>query len=279
MGGNGSGPVTGAPGRPPEDTPSGPARGAAGSVQSLERAFELLERMADAGGEVGLSELAAAAGMPLPTTHRLVQTLVTLGYVRRGASRRYAMGPRLIRLGDTASRLLGTWAQPYLAELVDLTGETANMAILDGDGVVYVAQVPSRHSMRMFTEVGRRVSPHCTGVGKAILSQLPQPRVVEILGRLGMPAVTERTITNLGALLRDLALTRERGYAVDDGEQEVGVRCVAMPLRGAPTPAAVSVSGPEGRVLPLFTSDGVVDRMRAVADRLTAALLDGQPGA
>ncbi|HWB35657.1 MAG TPA: IclR family transcriptional regulator C-terminal domain-containing protein, partial [Rugosimonospora sp.] len=96
---------------------------------------------------------------------------------------------------------------------------------------------------------------------------------------LGMPAVTERTITNLGALLRDLALTRERGYAVDDGEQEVGVRCVAVPLRGAPTPAAVSVSGPEGRVLPLFTSDGVVDRMRAVADRLTAALLDGQPGA
>ena len=141
----------------------------AGGVQSLERAFDLLERMADAGGEVGLSELSASSGLPLPTIHRLMRTLLASGYVRQQPNRRYALGPRLIRLGESASRLLGTWARPYLAELVEATGETANMALLDGDEVVYVAQVPSRHSMRMFTEVGRRVLPHSTGVGKALV--------------------------------------------------------------------------------------------------------------
>lgn len=131
--------------------------GASGGVQSLERAFDLLERMADAGGEVGLSELSASSGLPLPTIHRLMRTLVVCGYVRQQPNRRYALGPRLIRLGESASRLLGTWARPYLQRLVEETGETANMALLDGDEIVYVAQVPSKHSMRMFTEVGRRV--------------------------------------------------------------------------------------------------------------------------
>lgn len=133
--------------------------GSSGGVQSLERAFDLLERMADAGGEVGLSELSASSGLPLPTIHRLMRTLVVCGYVRQQSNRRYALGPRLIRLGESASRLLGTWARPYLARLVEETGETANMALLDGDEIVYVAQVPSKHSMRMFTEVGRRVLP------------------------------------------------------------------------------------------------------------------------
>ncbi|SCF75695.1 IclR family transcriptional regulator, acetate operon repressor, partial [Streptomyces sp. Ncost-T6T-2b] len=147
-----------------------------GGVQSLERAFDLLERMADAGGEVGLSELSASSGLPLPTIHRLMRTLVVCGYVRQQPNRRYALGPRLIRLGESASRLLGTWARPYLSRLVEETGETANMALLDGDEIVYVAQVPSKHSMRMFTEVGRRVLPHSTGVGKALLARHPRRR-------------------------------------------------------------------------------------------------------
>ncbi|MGH3326607.1 MAG: helix-turn-helix domain-containing protein, partial [Streptomycetales bacterium] len=88
----------------------GPANG----VQSLTRAFELLERMADAGGEASLSDLSAGTGLPMPTIHRLVRTLVAEGYVRQVPSRRYALGPRLIRLGETASRLVGSWARPYL---------------------------------------------------------------------------------------------------------------------------------------------------------------------
>jgi IclR family acetate operon transcriptional repressor len=243
----------------------------AGGVQSLERAFDLLERMADQGGEVGLSELAAGSGLPLPTIHRLMRTLVACGYVRQQANRRYALGPRLIRLGESASRLLGAWARPYLAELVEATGETANMALLDGDEAVYVAQVPSRHSMRMFTEVGRRVLPHSTGVGKALLAALPPGEVRALLARTGMPAATDRTITEPDVLLAELARVRERGYAVDDSEQEIGVRCLAVPVPDAPTAAAISISGPAGRVTDTAT-DTIVPVLREVAHRLAAAL-------
>lgn len=226
--------------------PGAPAR--SGGVQSLDRAFALLEHMAAAGGDVALSELATRSGLPLPTIHRIIRTLVSSGYVRQLPSRRYALGPRLIGLGESASRMLGAWARPHLAELVEQVGETANMATLDGDRVVYVAQVPSRHSMRMFTEVGRRVPVHSTGVGKALLAQLPPDRVAELLDRTGMPAETDHTITDPDVLTAELDRIRAQGYAVDDGEQEVGVRCVAVPVPDGPSMTAVSVSGPEARV-------------------------------
>jgi IclR family transcriptional regulator, acetate operon repressor len=240
-------------------------------VQSVERAFELLEAMAEAGGQTSLSELAATSGLPLPTIHRLVRTLVSSGYVRQLPSRRYALGPGLIRLGDSASRLLGDWARPHLADLVDHVGETANMAILDGDQVVYVSQVPSRHSMRMFTEVGRRVYAHCTGVGKALLAQLPPAQARALVIRAGMPAQTEHTITDPDVLAAELDRIRAQGYAVDDGEQELGVRCVAVPVRGGPAAAAISVSGPDTRVTREAVTR-VVPVLRAAASALSEEL-------
>lgn len=244
---------------------------ASGGVQSLERAFDLLERMADAGGEVGLSELSASSGLPLPTIHRLMRTLVACGYVRQQSNRRYALGPRLIRLGESASRLLGTWARPYLARLVEETGETANMALLDGDEIVYVAQVPSKHSMRMFTEVGRRVDAHCTAVGKALLAQLPPAEARRLLAEAGTPRQTPATITDVPTLLTHLDQVRAQGYALDEGEQEVGVRCVAVPLLGGPTRAALSVSGPEGR-LSAPVREEIVPVLQRTAAELVAVL-------
>ena len=223
-------------------------------MQSIERAFDLLELMADAGGEVALSELAETSGLPLPTIHRIMRTLVSSGYARQQPSRRYSLGPRLIRLGDTASRSLGSWARPYLAELTEATGETSNLAVLDGDQVVYVAQVPSQHSMRMFTEVGRRVDAHATAVGKAVLADLATDGVAQLLERSGMRAQTERTITSVSAMQDELARIREQGYAVDDGEREVGVRCYAVALPSAPAGAAISISGPEGRMTRMSTA-------------------------
>ena len=168
--------------------------------------------------------------------------------MRQNSNRRYALGARLIRLGETASRQFGTWARPLLTELVDEVGETANLAVLESDEVVYVAQVPSRHSMRMFTEVGRRLLPHGTGVGKAMLSRMAAEDVRALLARTGMPAFTPNTITDPDALIRHLTEVTTLGYALDESEQELGVRCVAVPLDGMPTLAAVSVSGPQGRL-------------------------------
>ncbi|WP_193374765.1 MULTISPECIES: IclR family transcriptional regulator [Nocardiopsis] len=226
----------------------GVPRARAGGVQSLDRAFALLEIMADAGGEISLSQLADSSGLPLPTIHRIIRTLVDNGYVRQLPSRRYALGPRLIGLGESASRMLGTWARPHLAQLVEELGETANLAMLDGDKVVYVAQVPSPHAMRMFTEVGRRVLPHSAGVGKALLAQLPPDEALATVRRTGMPAATDRTITTPEDFAEEMGRIRDRGYAIDDGEQEIGVRCLAVPVQGGPAMMAVSISGPEARV-------------------------------
>jgi IclR family acetate operon transcriptional repressor len=237
-------------------------------VQSLQRTFTLLECLADAGGSASLSEMAASSGLPLPTIHRLIRTLVTLGYVRQNSNRRYTLGSRLIRLGETASRQFGTWARPFLTELVDEVGETANLAVLEADEVVYVAQVPSRHSVRMFTEVGRRVLPHATGAGKAMLGRLPAQEVRSLLARTGMPSFTPNTITDPEKLIEHLAQIAEQGYALDESEQELGVRCVAVALVGTPAPAAVSVSGPDSR-LTKDVAERIVRTVQHVANKLS----------
>lgn len=245
-----------------------------GTVQSVARAFSILEILGDRGGQASLSELAEIMGLALPTVHRLVRTLVTLGYVRQLPSRRYALGPGLIRLGDQATSLLAAWARPTLEELEHAAQETANLAILDGDKVAYVAQVPSRHQMRMFTEVGRRVYAHSTGVGKALLSQLPDGDVLAIVRRTGMPRFTDTTHTSEESLLADLASIRQRGYSIDEGEQEVGVRCFAVAVPGAATPTAVSVSGPETRVT-LASAEWMVPALRRASERLASPLDNG----
>jgi IclR family acetate operon transcriptional repressor len=247
----------------------------ASGVQSVERALTLLETLADAGGELSLTQMAAVAGLPLPTIHRLVRTLVDRGYMRQLPSRRYSLGPRLINLGDRASGMLAEWARPRLADLVSALGETANLSMLDGDKVAYVAQVQSPHPMRMFTEVGNRVALHSTGVGKVLLAQLNERDLVMIVQRIGLPALTPTSIINVEAFLAEIRAARERGYAVDDEETQIGVRCVAVPLLGGPSTFALSVSGPAVRM----TSELIqraVPLLQSAADGLVADLTRGQ---
>lgn len=250
-------------------------RVASGGVQSVERVFELLELITDAGGEVTLSELSSSTDLPLPTIHRLLRTLVARGYARQLPNRRYALGPRLIRLGEGANKQLGALAMPQLRDLVDQLGETSNMAVLDGDMVVYIAQVPSQHSMRMFTEVGRRAHTHDTGVGKAMLAGLSDDVVRGIVTRVGMPTHTDKSIGNVEDLLAELEKIRERGYSIDEQEQELGVRCFAMAVPDAPTPTAISVSGPVARVDESFAERAVpnlTDAAQAISKELNRSV-------
>lgn len=240
-----------------------------GGVQSLERAFSILETIADTGGVITLSQLAADTGLPLPTIHRLVRTLVDLGYLRQEPSRQYSLGPRLIRLGETTSRRLATWARPHLSAVVSELGESVNLAMLDGDQIVYVGQVmPSQNSMRMFTEVGRRVDPHTTAVGKAILADYPQAAVRGLLERTGMAARNQHSLTTPDAFLTELERTRERGYALDNQEQEIGVRCVAVVVPGGAR-LAISMSGPLTRM-----GDDAIERAVSPLHRAAAHIAD-----
>src|SRR5204863_10167393 len=129
------------------------------------------------------------------------------------------------------------------------------------------APVTSEHHMRMCAEVGRGLYPDGTGVVKAILCQLPKATVRDIIAQTGMPAYTPATTTDIDELIAELDRVRERGYAVDEGEQEVGVRCFAVPVPDAPTPLAISVSGPGARVL-LESRDEIVPLLQQAAAEL-----------
>jgi IclR family acetate operon transcriptional repressor len=221
-----------------------------GGVQSVERAFYLLELIAESPSDLSLSELAALVDLPPPTTHRLLKTLVSLGYARQLASRRYGLGLGLVRLGEQADTQFAPLAKPHLEALVEQTGESANMAMLEGNMVVYIAQAPSPHPMRMFTEVGYRTYTHSTGVGKAMLAGLDGERVRKIVSKAGMPAATEYTITDPARLQEELATIKRQGYAIDEAEHAIGVRCYAVAVPGVPIPMALSISGPAFRVTP-----------------------------
>ncbi|WP_018177473.1 IclR family transcriptional regulator [Jongsikchunia kroppenstedtii] len=240
-------------------------------VQSVERAFDILEVIARNGGECALSEIAEGTPLPLPTIHRLLRTLVGIGHVRQLTNRRYALGPRLIRLGEVANRQLGALASPVLHSLVDELAESASLAVLDGDMVIYTGQVPSPHTMRTNTEVGRRVNMHNSGVGKAVLAVLDDPRIARLITQAGMPAPTPNSLTSLSSLFAEVERIREQGYALDDEELELGVRCYAMAVPGAPTPMALGVSGPTSRVDDDF-AERAIPALRRATDILSQAL-------
>lgn len=218
-------------------------------MRSTVRAFAILEAMADAGGVIRLSDLATRSGLPIGTIHRLVRSLVDLGYVRQDPTRQYSLGPRLLRLADHSATRLDTLAHPYLAQVVEALDETVNLALLDGEEIVYMAQVePSHNLMRMLTQIGRRIAPHAAAVGKAILANRSDADVLDLLNRTGMEPHTPRTITSPSHFLTELELVRKRGYAIDDGEQELGVRCIAVAVHNTPRSMALSVSGPAPRI-------------------------------
>jgi IclR family transcriptional regulator, acetate operon repressor len=253
-----------------------------GGVQSVERALEVLEVLAAAGKEMGISELGQATSLPYATIHRLTSTLVARGYVRQDPrSRKYVLGARLVDLGTAAGFMFGSSTRVFLERLVERTGETANLALLEDGYVVYVAQAASPRLMRMFTQVGNRVHPHRTAVGKVLLAQQPRVAVERILQRNGLPAATPNTITDPEVFLAELDRVRDRGYALDLEEQEEGVTCVAVPLLPTNGPvAAISISGPTGRLGPDRRTE-IVGDLRAVAEELRAGI-DGttaEPGA
>ncbi len=222
-------------------------------VQSVERALDLLELLARSSGWVGISELSAATGQPVGTVHRLLMTLVARGYVMRDSrKRRYALGTTARMLAGTDSPVLN-WSEiatPFLHELVEISGETANVVVIERDRAVYVAQAQSRRMVRMFTELGNRVPLHSTGCGKVLLAYQPDSVLASIITQTGLPAATHKTITDPKQLRQELEKIRQQGYAIDSGEQEEGVRCIAVPVYDpvGKVVAAMGISGPSSRL-------------------------------
>jgi IclR family acetate operon transcriptional repressor len=225
------------------------------SVQSLERAFDLLEALS-AGGELGVTELATRTGLVPSTAHRLLHTLAKRGYVSHSTeSGRYLLGYKVVEVASGLERRLERLrvvSRPHLESIQAATSETVNLVVLDADRVVYVDQVEGSRSVRMFTTVGTSVPAHTTGSGKAIMAAGPLEAVHTLYaGREPLERLTERTLVTLDELEADFARIRRRGYAIDNEEHEEGVGCVASAVldhTGRPC-AALSVSGPTARIL------------------------------
>jgi IclR family acetate operon transcriptional repressor len=223
-------------------------------VQSLVRALALLNRIAEAPEDgATLTDLAHQVGLPTSTAHRLLTTLEQERYVRfNQEGRLWSIGVQAFVTGCTftKTRSLVGLARPHMRHLMEETAETVNLAIEDEGEAVYLSQVECRQMMRVFARPGTRVPLHCSAVGKAILSAVPDKRLSKILHQHGMPRLTVKTITTPSALRADLERVRKIGYAVDDEEHAVGLRCIAAPLfdETGDVVGAVSASGPMARI-------------------------------
>ncbi|MDQ7850441.1 MAG: IclR family transcriptional regulator [Armatimonadota bacterium] len=215
-------------------------------VKSLNRAFTLLMALGQASRPLSVAELIVRTGLPRPTVYRLVHTLELNGAVV-ASDGRYAIGPRVLwlagrRLGQIELRAAG---RPHLVELARRTGETAHLAVLEQGQVVYIDKVESGGPLRMASTVGAIMPAHCTALGKSMLAFLPPAQLQEVLRTHGLPRRTANTITDPARLLAELAAVRARGYAIDNVENEEGIRCVGAPImdhRGQ-VAGAISVSG------------------------------------
>ncbi|WP_347032247.1 IclR family transcriptional regulator [Brevibacterium paucivorans] len=233
------------------------------TIQSVNRMLDVLETMRSMGGVARSVDIASALDIPAPTIHRIVSNLAARGYVTQLTDKRYALGPALVSLGTEAAKQSGHTIQPVLDKLANTLGETVNLAYFTNDVMTYVAQATSQRSMRMFTQVGAHVPVWGSGVGKAVLATMSDDAVHSLLDKIRLPRLLSRD-----ALIDDLATCRETGYALDDEEQEVGVRCLAVFVPGAPSLAGLSVSSPTSRLGPEKYAD-VANTLHTAAHQLT----------
>ncbi len=243
------------------------------AVKSALRTVEVLEFFAGHRGMHSLADLQQALGYPKSSLYMLLRTLADCGWVETDPTGTlYGIGVRALLVGTSyidGDDLVAA-ARDTLDWLAETTGETVHLARADGPDVVYLATRESKHYLRPISRVGRRLPAHTTSLGKALLAELPEPDVRKLLGE-PLTALTAHTITDHGTLAADLAATRDRGYAVDNEENTVGITCFGVALHtGGPLRNALSCSVPVARVTEtttlqvvnaLFTARGRLERM------------------
>ncbi|MEZ5844367.1 MAG: IclR family transcriptional regulator [Hyphomicrobiaceae bacterium] len=248
--------TAGAP--PPVKGRDGPAvdasdEGQRVGVQSLGRAFDILEAIARNREGINLADLSRLVGLHNSTTFHLVKTMVALGYIRQdGETKRYRVGRLLFALaaGALDEIEMVSLATPVLEELSRDTGECGHFSVLSGGAVMVIARTSGNGAFQMADRVGVLRPLHCTALGKAILAAMPAARAKEILSRATLSPATRKSITRVPVLMRELERIGESGIAFDDGELDLEVRCVAAAIRdftGAVV-GAIGISGPVWRM-------------------------------
>lgn len=245
------------------------------TVQALDRALVILKALAAAEGGLSLTEIAEATGQAPATVYRVLSTFAAHGIVETQTARQlWFVGPEAFRIGSAFVGRSGLveHARRVMRELMAQTGETANLAVADGAQVIFLSQVETHHPIRAFFRPGTRGPIHAAGIGKALLACYPAEEVDRLLGPGPFEVYTARTLSDRAALDADLAAIRARGWAMDDEERTLGMRCVAAPIFNEfrEAVAGVSISGPTVRVTPERAAS-IGAQVRAAADRVTRA--------
>lgn len=243
-----------------------------GGAQALRRGLGLLNALAEVD-KATLTELSLRTGLPASTAHRLLTTMESHGFTEFDeATNLWMVGVEAFRAGNSFQRRISIAeaARDAMRDLVERTGETANLAVPDGAEVVFVAQVECSNPVRAFFTAGTRTPMHASGIGKALLAAFGREDAERRLRDAGLARFTPKTLAAPDALFADLDAARERGWSFDDEERHAGMRCVAAPIhdaQGRPI-AGVSVSGPSQR----FSPDAVGEfgpLVRRAAARIT----------
>jgi IclR family acetate operon transcriptional repressor len=245
-------------------------------VTSVERALSILELLASKHQGLSTSDISRFAQLPKSSTSYLLRTLVGRGYVHRDSETgQHTLGVRVLSLGGQAMQgmALREVSLPYLRHLVERTRLGAHLAVLDHGDAVYVERIESPGFIKMDIWNGRRVAPQATAIGKALICQMDKQEIQEIVARHRINPTSAKTIMSVPRLLTELQTTRRRGYAIDDEEHAVGVRCVAAPVfaAGGEIVGAIGVSGTVSQLSDSYL-DAVGNIVRTAAVKFSAQL-------
>lgn len=209
---------------------------------ATQKALRILEATVAGGDKRRLSDIANAADVPKPSVHRVLGILVGEGYLTAETGGWYAPGPRLRALAAQVPAPSADQPIDVLRELQQQVGQTVHLAVRSGDEATYIEKLDADQPYRMRSRVGMRIPLHCTAIGKCLLAHQPRADVDTVATRVGLPQRTPATITTKRALHAELATVRDRGYALDDEENEATVRCIAVPVADVTGRAIAAVS-------------------------------------
>ena len=249
-------------------------------VQTIERTSLILDILGQSPQGISIRDLSEKIKLPKGTTHRLISSLAYFGYARQDSkTRNYFLGLKLVELGNLLlSQLdLRKEAEPLLRDLAERTKETVHMVFLDRDEIVYIDKVELDHNpggLRMASRVGLRNPAHSCAVGKVLLSYLPEEELNRIIKEKGLVKRTENTMTDPSQLKEHLKSVRSQGYAIDDEENERGIRCIAAPIynEAGKAVAAISISGPAFRVTKKIVQETLKKEVMETANKISERL-------
>lgn len=249
-----------------------------GSNHSVEKTLKIIETLAMSPQPMRLSDIAAAVGMPASTVLRMVNTLVECGYAyQEKGIRRYALTMRFLHIGQIAADhfSIRDIAHPYLLQISAATGEASCLAILDSGRLCYLDVVEGNGNLIAIRQrIGGSGPMHATGSGKLFLMQYTPEELDRFIEAEGLPALTVHTLTDKQGLLYDLEQCRNRGYANDEEECEIGMRCVAAPILSSSGKviASISISGPISRMTKLRRETELVPMLCEAAQKISCTV-------